>query len=299
MGIRTDLAIESTKIEGGIPQKGVEIDQYRGGELSFTAVEVKTREAAQAIGKPVGRYITAELSSPSDLAEARTGEAAAIAGELRRLLPQEGTVLVVGLGNREITPDALGPLVISDVLATRHFEGRLMEESGLSSLRPVASLAPGVLGQTGMETGEIIRSVVGEIEPAAVIAIDALAARSLSRLGCTIQLADCGIAPGSGVANRRKELSQETLGVPVISMGIPTVVDGETLAFDLLYRPEGASEESMEQLRQMFQPQGRSMMVTPREVDQMVERGAKLISMAINLALQPDLSAEEITYLLA
>ena len=150
-----------------------------------------------------------------------------------------------------------------------------------------------------METGEIIRSVVGEIEPAAVIAIDALAARSLSRLGCTIQLADCGIAPGSGVANRRKELSQETLGVPVISMGIPTVVDGETLAFDLLYRPEGTSEESMEQLRQMFQPQGRSMMVTPREVDQMVERGAKLISMAINLALQPDLSAEEITYLLA
>ncbi len=144
--------------------------------------------------------------------------------------------------------------MISDVLATRHLKG-LMEESGFL---PAVSGVPGprVLGQTGMETGEIIRSVVGEIEPAAVIAIDALAARSLSRLGCTIQLADCGIAPGSGVANRRKELSQETLGVPVISMGIPTVVDGETLAFDLLYRPEGTIEESMEQLRQMFQPQG-------------------------------------------
>lgn len=299
MGIRTDLAIESTKIAGKTPPKGVKIDEYRQGELSFTAVEVESPQAAELLGKPKGRYITAELSSPSDLAEARTEEAAAIAGELRRLLPQEGTVLVVGLGNREITPDALGPLVVSDVLATRHFEGKLAEESGLSALRPVAAIAPGVLGQTGIETGEVIQSVVAKIRPAAVIAIDALAARSLSRLGCTIQLADNGIAPGSGVANRRQELSRETLGVPVVSVGIPTVVDGETLAFDLLHRPEGTSEESMEQLRQMFQPQGRTMMVTPREVDVMVERGAKLLSMAINLALQPTLTAEEVTYLLA
>lgn len=299
MEIRTDLALESTKITGENPPSGVKIDQYRQGELEFTAVEVTTAQAAKEIGKPIGRYITAQLSSPSSLGEIRTQEAQAIAEELKKMLPGEGTVLVVGLGNREITPDALGPLVVSDVLATRHFEEHLSKESGLAFLRPVASMAPGVLGQTGMETGEIIRSVVQAVQPAAVIAIDALAARSLSRLGCTIQLADCGIAPGSGVANSRKELSEETLGVPVVSMGIPTVVDGETLAFDLLYRPEGTSEESMEQLRQMFQPEGRSMMVTPRDIDLMVERGAKLISMSINLALQPQLTAQEITYLIS
>ncbi len=212
-----------------------------------------------------------------------------LAEELRRMLPPEGMVLVVGLGNAQITPDALGPLTVRQILATRHIPAQLAEQTGLSGLRPVAAIAPGVLGQTGIETGEIILSIVRDLSPAAVVAVDALAAGSPERLGCTIQLSDSGISPGSGVLNARKELSRQSLGVPVLSLGIPTVVDGGTLVCGLL----GCEDESR------VPEEARAMMVTPRDVDALIERGAKHLSLALNAALQPQLSLEEISYLVS
>ena len=197
--------------------------------------------------------------------------------------------LVVGLGNAQITPDALGPLTVRQILATRHIPAQLAEQTGLSGLRPVAAIAPGVLGQTGIETGEIILSIVRDLSPAAVVAVDALAAGSPERLGCTIQLSDSGISPGSGVLNARKELSRQSLGVPVLSLGIPTVVDGGTLVCGLL----GCEDESR------VPEEARAMMVTPRDVDALIERGAKHLSLALNAALQPQLSLEEISYLVS
>ena len=205
------------------------------------------------------------------------------------MLPPEGMVLVVGLGNAQITPDALGPLTVRQILATRHIPAQLAEQTGLSGLRPVAAIAPGVLGQTGIETGEIILSIVRDLSPAAVVAVDALAAGSPERLGCTIQLSDSGISPGSGVLNARKELSRQSLGVPVLSLGIPTVVDGGTLVCGLL----GCEDESR------VPEEARAMMVTPRDVDALIERGAKHLSLALNAALQPQLSLEEISYLVS
>ena len=212
-----------------------------------------------------------------------------LAEELRRMLPPEGMVLVVGLGNAQITPDALGPLTVRQILATRHIPAQLAEQTGLSGLRPVAAIAPGVLGQTGIETGEIILSIVRDLSPAAVVAVDALAAGSPERLGCTIQLSDSGISPGSGVLNARKELSRQSLGVPVLSLGIPTVVDGGTLVCGLL----GCEDESR------VPEEARAMMVTPRDVDALIERGANHLSLALNAALQPQLSLEEISYLVS
>ena len=186
------------------------------------------------------------------------------------------------LGNAAITPDALGPRAARWVLATRHVAGR---EQLFRKFRPVAVLAPGVLGQTGIETAGIIRTVAREIGASAVLAIDALAARDLSRLGRTVQIADCGIAPGAGVGNDRAELSRHTLGIPVVSMGIPTVVDCRTLLHDLgLPAPAGVPQ---------------SMVVTPRDVDLLIDRGAHLIGMAVNHAAQPELTPEEIAYLIA
>ena len=174
-----------------------------------------------------------------------------------------------------------------------HIRGEIARAAGLEGLRPVAVLAPGVLGQTGIETGELLAAAVEQGKPAAVIAIDALASRSLSRLGCTVQLADTGISPGSGVGNKRKELSRETLGVPVIAMGVPTVVDAMTLAADLL------GEEDAHRLLTKVQPDGRAMMVTPREIDMLIDRAAFLCSLAVNTALQPTLSPDDILALVS
>ena len=207
---RTDLAMEARELwqeragqAAELP--GVQAEERERAGMPVTVVRVLDKAGERALGKPRGTYITLTLEGVETRADGAFPRAVeAVAAELGALLEQvdldRGPVLVAGLGNRAITPDALGPLVISDVLATRHFEGRLMEESGLSSLRPVASLAPGVLGQTGMETGEIIRSVVGEIEPAAVIAIDASLGPD-SRIGC-LTLRPHGLQPGAGVHKR-------------------------------------------------------------------------------------------------
>ena len=287
MGIRTDLAVERLDTVREWPVSGVRRRVFSRNGMDVTQVSVLTPDGAHTVGKPVGEYVTIEVSrfqsAPSDF----TKEVEAISQLLLELLPEDltGGVLVVGLGNREITPDALGPKAADYILATRHISQEMAGEVGLDGLTPVASIATGVLGQTGIETAEIVSAVVQCLSPACVIVIDALAAKSVDRLASTVQLSNTGISPGSGVQNRRRELSQRTLGVPVISVGVPMVVDMATIACEML-NVENAEEHVSER--------GRGMMVTPREIDLAVEHAAKTVAFGINRALQPDLSVEEL-----
>lgn len=278
MGARTDLAVEWVNFAGKPPQTGVITRQTREHGMALTLVELRG-EAARAAGKPAGRYLTAE-TGPLDAAAPDWAEKVeALAGQLRAFLPPGArSFLVAGLGNARITPDALGPQTVRYILTTRHLGRRLTEQLGLGELSPVSAIAPGVLGQTGMETAEVLRALCDRLRPDVVLAVDALAAGSLSRLGRTIQLSDTGIAPGSGVLNRRRELNRETLGVPVLCAGVPTVMD--------LSGTDGLSDAE-------------GMLVTPREIDTLIEHAAKTIAYAFNRAVQPSLSLEEIAALTA
>ncbi|MDF2567983.1 MAG: spore protease, partial [Oscillospiraceae bacterium] len=280
MTIRTDLALESLEIAGEILPKGVIKKEEELEGVKMTTVDVEDEQGATALGKPQGKYITIELSPFKAVTDNLEGWVEIISKKIKDFLPQEGTVLVVGLGNSDITPDAVGPMTISSILATRHISGEQAEDAGLSGLRSVAAIAPGVLGQTGMETAEVVDSICKQINPSAVIVVDALASRSIDRLGCTVQISNSGISPGSGVQNARKELNKDTLGVPVIAIGIPTVVDMTTIAYDLL--GEGAGSEKIS-------TRGQTMMVTPREIDVIIEQAAKTAAFSINRALQPQL----------
>lgn len=193
-------------------------------------------------------------------------------------------MLVVGLGNSSITPDALGPQVAQHILVTRHLTEELARSLGMGSLRKTAALIPGVLGQTGVESGELTAALVNFIQPSAVIVVDALAAQDYGRLGCTIQISDSGIAPGSGVQNSRKELSRRTLGIPVLSIG---------------YRPSLMRRPLPHSDRQFSEQAHQTAMVTPREIDRLIGHSAKFIALAINKALYPELSLEEIGFLCA
>ena len=278
MNIRTDLALERAEFcENGV--SGVKIDEEKSGEITVLRMEIESDRAAKEMKKPKGKYTTLTVPRFSENAGLDRECATFIAKELCRLLPPKPrSVLVAGLGNTNITPDALGPKVAERIIATRHISREMTKELGLGSLLPVSVLAPGVLGQTGIETGEIILGAADRIEPSAVIVVDALAARSLSRLGCTVQMCDTGICPGSGVGNSRKEISERTLGVPVIAVGVPTVVDIGTLFYDI-----GAKKEL-----------DTDMIVTPKEVDMMIDRAAELIAVGINKCLQKNLSIEDI-----
>jgi len=295
MNFRTDLAMECCEPHLDSLPDGVSNEECTLGNLHINRVKITSEEGEALIGKPRGEYTTITLPSFSGSTEVDEEEITAIAGEISSLLPREGLVLVVGLGNNDITPDAVGPRTAHQILATRHIQGEFARQAGLEHLRPTAAIAPGVLGQTGIETSEIISSVSGDIRPVAVIVIDALASRSTSRLGNTIQIANTGISPGSGVMNARKKLAEDTLGVPVVSIGIPTVVDATTLASDLLE----TGEEDLDRRRELFEPRGQALMVTPREIDQLIGRACKTLSASINKALQPDLSLEEIGYLVS
>ena len=233
MKLRTDLAIEAREIAGE-SVSGVDFEEYSRGGMKLSRLTIKNTQAKQALGKDIGTYITVELPSLTDNFQETDERIKIIGEEIRRLLPVNGLLLVAGLGNMEITPDSLGPKTGARVLATRHISGEIARSTGLDSLRPVAVVQTGVTGQTGIETGEYLQSIVKAIKPNAVIAIDALASRRLERLGCTLQISDTGISPGAGVGNHRTKICEETLGVPVISIGVPTVVDVQTLAGDLL-----------------------------------------------------------------
>ncbi len=270
MQYRTDLAIEAAEAVAG--------EAWEESGICLHRVHVD-ETAAERLGKPSGDYLTATLPPLTD-DERLLEEAARVLGEhLRQLLPPHGTVLVVGLGNRAITPDALGPCAAAQVLATRHIPREWARSVGLSDLRPCAVVVPDVLGNTGVESGELVAGVCRHIRPCAVIAMDALAAGSLSRLGCTVQLSNTGIAPGSGVGNNRRALCFETLGVPVIGLGVPTVVDAATIAREL-----GGTESAS----------ATAMMVTPREIDLMIDRAARLLAMTVNAALQPNYAPLEL-----
>ncbi|MBR5109376.1 MAG: GPR endopeptidase [Clostridia bacterium] len=303
MQIRTDLAMESRDFAQGI--SGVTMHSRQMRAIKETLVCIETEEAARALDKARGTYIT--LVHPK-LArcpgEERNEMARAICEALRAMLPPSGDLLVVGLGNRHMTADALGSRVLEDLLVTRHLK-ELPDESLYGRLRSVCAVAPGVLGVTGMETAEVVQGIVEHVHPAAVIAIDALAARESSRICTTVQITDTGIRPGSGVRNHRAGLTRETLGVPVIAIGVPMVVYAAVIARDalsLLLEDIGIHEEehtqAIDTLMEKLTLQGMGeMVVTPREVDELVGKVARIIADGLNMAFQPRLSEEEIQLL--
>ena len=282
MSIRTDLALEQKELNPD-QTDGIESEETILDNIKITRIRIKNKNGERALGKPIGTYVTVETPPLTDSGEMNENAINAVSKELISFLPK-GLVLVAGLGNTSITPDAIGPKAAKGILATRHIGGEIARSIGLDDMRPVAVISPGVLGQTGIETGEIIAGIARLIKPSAVIVIDALASRCLSRLGCTIQMSDTGICPGSGVGNRRAEISKNTIGVPVISVGIPTVVDAVTLAQDL----------TGHKCENTVNPRGAKMIVTPQEIDLLVSRGAATVSMAINYALQENIDRETI-----
>ena len=286
--IRTDLALEAHELAG--PAPGVESEETLREGWPLTTVRVVNGEGARAIGKPEGVYHTLDLAALSRREENAFPRAAeALRSIVAPLLPgREATVLVVGLGNRAITPDAIGPRAADRALVTRHLIS--LAPSQFGSFRPVAALAAGVLGNTGIESAELVRAVADRLKPAAVIAIDALAARRVERLCATVQVCDTGISPGSGVGNYRFALDRESLGVPVLAIGVPTVVDGATLCADLL-------EEAGSPVEPRALP-GAALMVTPQDIDQRVEDMAKVIAYGVTLALQPELTLADLEALL-
>ncbi len=273
------MAVEKLKDAKNAPS-GITNKEVFYGDITVTHTVIEDDDGATAIGKPIGDYITITLPAPPQSSSHPEDNEKVIAEEIKKLLPQKcGGVLVLGLGNREITPDALGPKTTDCILATRHITKSLAEEIGLSNLKSVAVISPGVLGQTGIETGEILAAIVNRINPSAVIVIDALAAKSISRLGTTIQLSNTGISPGSGVGNARQEINRKTLGVPVISVGIPTVVEASTMIYDLTNTRHSSDTYG-------------KMIVTPKEIDLIIEHSAKLLGFSINRALQPEIDSE-------
>ena len=296
----TDLAMES---RGAQPEQTKTLQNG----IERTVVTVRDAQTAQALGRPMGVYVT--LSCPQRMS-IELGTRRALSAELGRaiagMLPEDcRTVLVVGLGNRTVTPDALGPRTVERVLVTRHMDGCLPQDVE-EKLLSVCAAAPGVLGVTGIETAEVLRGMVEHVRPDAMIAVDALAARSSQRICSTIQIADTGITPGSGVGNHRKALTAQTLGIPVIAVGVPMVVYASTIARDAmgyLSAIDGASEADEERLaacveRVVTQRLG-DLIVTPREVDALVERMAGIVAEGINLALHPELTESEIAQLMA
>lgn len=287
---RTDLALEARELAGeqahsipGVTERTQTLEGY-----PLTTIHIHSPEGAAALGKPEGTYHTLELTGLERREEGAFPRAAAALSALLTPLLKDGPALVVGLGNRDITPDALGPLCADKLLVTRHLVELAPEQFG--DFRPVAALAPGVLGTTGMESGQLVRGVVEQLKVGLVVAVDALAARRLERLCVTVQLSDTGIAPGSGVGNHRQALNRETLGVPVVAIGVPTVVDGATLAADLL---EEAGRGELDPAL-LAQCPGGSLLVSPRDIDRRVGEMAKVIAYGLSLALQPGLTLEEL-----
>lgn len=291
MNFRTDLALECRETIEETEIDGVISHTQNAQNVTVSTIKVENEHGAQVLGKPKGTYITIDVKPFISNSEVFDSAINMLSEKLTQLLPSSGTILVAGLGNEKITPDALGPKSISLLLATRHISDELAKSIGFTSLRSVAGIVPGVLGQTGIETVEIIEGVVKKIKPSAVIIIDALASRKLSRLGSTVQMTNTGVSPGSGVGNSRKNIDEKTLGVPVIAIGVPTVVDGATMAFDLLEKI--GIDANLQQYSKKIQDE-KFMMVTPKEIDLVIERAAKLVAMGINLALQPTLSSDEI-----
>lgn len=316
--IRTDLAMEAREMAQGqqrmdIP--GVKAEELRLEDMKVTRVRIHSPEGEARLGKPQGNYITLEIAAMEERDPAyEEAVSRQLAEEIRALtdLKQDSTVLVVGLGNWNVTPDAVGPKVVDKLMVTRHiFE--FVPEQVDARLRPLCAVAPGVLGITGIETGEIVKGITDRVKPDLIIAIDALASRKTERIGTTIQLADTGIQPGSGVGNKRMALNQETLGIRTLAMGIPTVVYAHTIGRDAIevFMSRLAADEQYgkeiqrvilkmdahqvdDVVHQVLDEQLGEMVVTPKEVDKLIDRVASMIADGINLAVHQDLSMEEV-----
>lgn len=308
--IRTDLALETQEKmqEDNVEVKGVRLNEEKvNSNLVISTVIIETENGAKTMGKPKGTYITIEASDMDEEDENYHREISEeLAKVLKQLLPCQETmsILVVGLGNREVTPDALGPNVVDNLYITRH----LIKEYGAyafenEKMNYVSSIVPGVMAQTGMETVEIVASIVKETKPDCVIAVDALAARNIRRLNRTIQVTDTGINPGSGVGNHRHGLNEKSIGVPVVAIGIPTVVDAATIVNDTMsnflaalqdlkdFSKLGDSFEKLDEaekydlIHELMAPNLNTMFVTPKDIDESIKRLSYTVSEGINLAL--------------
>lgn len=279
--VRTDLALELSE---RLKEKndGVEQSLETDGDIKITRIKITSKQGERAINRPIGNYITLEFPPLLQISD-YTSLKNAVIRELGAVLEgKRNRILVAGLGNTDITPDAIGPLTARQILATRHITGQFAESIGLKGLKSVSVITPGVLGQTGIETTELIKGAVDTVKPDAVIVIDALAAASTERLFRTVQLCNTGISPGSGVKNSRREINEKSLGVPVIAIGVPTVVDAQVLAAELTGRE---SEKNAD------------LFVTPKEVDLLCDRMSEITATALNLFLQPEIDADIIAQL--
>lgn len=320
--VRTDLAIEAREMMEEKRQSpdseppGVEVLVEEGDCYTLTHVSIVNEAGSEAMGKPMGEYITIESQELKENAvESHEKIIQLLAEQLRKLanLSEGDCVLIAGLGNWNITPDALGPKVVSRILVTRHLQGAVPQEIE-ASVRPVAAISPGVMGLTGIETGEIIKGLVDKLHPSLLIAVDALAARRSSRINATIQMSDTGVAPGAGVGNKRMMLDQETLGIPVIAIGVPTVVDAATLVNDTMDRILGGmiaqtekgsafyqmledleDTEKYNMITDLLDPYTENMFVTPKEVDAVIDRLSNIIANGINIGLHPGITMEDIS----
>lgn len=297
---RSDLALEQhEQNKAAYSSSGILCEEESEGKVRVTHIKVTSPEGAAALGKPMGNYVTLEFPAPDEYdREALETAAHLTARHILRILPKDSMreVLAVGLGNRNITPDSIGPKVVERLLVTRHLFENLPEVL-TEEMRPLSAIAPGVLGVTGLETGEIVRGVADRIAPSLIIVIDALAARNLNRLSRTVQISDTGIIPGSGVGNHRQELSQKTLGIPVLVIGIPMVIEAASLVSD--YLAAFGDADSSHLSAKLKEDHEKAFMVTPKEVDTLSDRMAALVSGGINLAVHHGLSLSEIDAYLA
>ena len=308
---RTDLALErrdlykkANNIEDEVD--GIETEEEKVDEdIKITRVKVLNENGENAIGKKVGNYITIDINNLKIAGEEQIQKASeALTKELKELLKkhieEQEPLLVVGLGNLYVTPDALGPKVVQDIDVTRHIL-QYMPEALDKNTRPVSAISPGVLGTTGIETLEILKGIVDNIKPKLLIIIDALASRSIERISSTVQIADTGIIPGAGVGNTRKELSIETLGIPVVAIGIPTVVEAATIAADSLdlfiqkvqeqaksndFLNQLQEEDKYEMIKEVLAPNDYNFIVTPKEIDELIENMKDVVARGINFATQ-------------
>lgn len=321
INVRTDLALEAKEIYQEKHKKetdidGIEVINETDNGIKITTVKIKDENGAKKLGKPKGNYVTIDIPEftayDSETMDKVSYVVAEILGRMVNI-DVDKTVLVVGLGNWKVTPDALGPKVTEGIMVTRHLK-TVMPEIMDDSVRPVCSIAPGVLGITGVETVEIIKGTVEKIKPDVVICIDALAARRVERVNTTIQIGDTGISPGAGVGNNRKQINEDNLGVKVIAIGVPTVVDAITIANDTIdmvidslmknslsgndfYKMLNSldKDEKITLIREALSSKALGeMIVTPKDIDLIINSLAKIISNGINMAVQPNMDMEDI-----
>ena len=305
--VRTDIAFEAAQLcDSTFNIEGAKVLEEKIDGVEITRVKIETESASEKIGKPIGQYVTVECKNLNNDDDEENKKIRKILAEniiSLGKINKKKSVLVVGLGNWNITPDALGPKVVSEVVVTRHlFEQKEIDDD--YSVCSVSAVSPGVLGITGVESGEIVKGVCENIKPDLIIAIDALASRSIERLSTTVQISDTGIIPGSGIGNSRNAITEKSMGVPVIAIGVPTVVDAATVANDslqmLINAVRDASGESSPLykalnsydddkryllIKEVLTPHVGSLIVTPKEVDEMIDNISSTIAEGINEAL--------------